>query len=232
MRHKQEGTMATILVVDDDPHILSVVSRGLHFEGYDVQTAADGPEALRIARADPPHVVVLDVMLPGMDGLEVCRRLRRGLNVPILMLTARDAVPDRIAGLDSGADDYLIKPFDFDELLARIRAVLRRTQPQGEEMLTFADLRLNTGTREVYRGDRRIEATTREYELLLLFLRHPRRVLTREQILDRVWGDTDVDSNAIEVHIGRLRDKLEANGESRLIQTIRGAGYVLREDER
>jgi two-component system response regulator MprA len=224
--------MTRILVVDDDPHILSVVSRGLHFEGYDVQTAANGSEALRIARADLPNVIVLDVMLPGMDGLEVCRRLRRGANVPILMLTARDAVPDRIAGLDSGADDYLVKPFDFDELLARIRALLRRTQPQGEEVLTWADLRLHTGTREVYRADRRIEVTTREYELLLLFLRHPRHVLTREQILDRIWGGIDVDSNAIEVHIGRLRDKLEANGESRLIQTVRGAGYALREDER
>jgi two-component system, OmpR family, response regulator MprA len=224
--------MTTILVVDDDPHILSVVSRGLHFEGYDVQVASDGVEALRIAREVPSNLVVLDVMLPGMDGLEVCRRLRRGTNVPILMLTARDAVPDRIAGLDSGADDYLIKPFDFDELLARIRALLRRTQPQDDEELTCADLRLHTGTRDLYRGDRRIEITTREYELLLLFLHHPRRVLTREQILDRVWGTRDVDSNAIEVHIGRLRDKLEAHGEPRLIQTVRGAGYTLREDER
>ncbi len=224
--------MTTILVVDDDPHILSVVSRGLHFEGYDVQVAGDGVEALRIAREAPLNLVVLDVMLPGMDGLEVCRRLRRGTNVPILMLTARDAVPDRIAGLDSGADDYLIKPFDFDELLARIRALLRRTQPQDDEELICGDLRLHTGTRDLYRGERRIEITTREYELLVLFLHHPRRVLTREQILDRVWGTRDVDSNAIEVHIGRLRDKLEAYGEPRLIQTIRGAGYTLREDER
>ncbi|HEX9372283.1 MAG TPA: response regulator transcription factor [Roseiflexaceae bacterium] len=224
--------MATILVVDDDPRILSVVSRGLHFEGYDVQTAADGHEALRIARENPPNAVVLDVMLAGMDGLEVCRRLRRGTNAPILMLTARDAVPDRIAGLDSGADDYLVKPFDFDELLARIRALLRRTQPQLEDVLAYADLRLYTGAREAYRGDRHIELTTREYELLLLFLRHPRQVLTREQILDRVWGELTVDSNAIEVHVGRLRDKLEASGEVRLIQTVRGAGYALREDER
>jgi two-component system response regulator MprA len=224
--------MTTILVVDDDPRILSVVSRGLHFEGYDVQTAADGAEALRIARENPPNAVVLDVMLPGIDGLEVCRRLRRGTNVPILMLTARDAVPDRIAGLDSGADDYLIKPFDFDELVARIRALLRRTQAQQEEVLTCADLRLHTSAREAYRGGRRIELTTREYELLLLFLRNPRHVLTREQILDRVWGDLSVDSNAIEVHIGRLRDKLEAHGEERLIQTVRGAGYALRGEER
>ncbi len=222
--------MTTILVVDDDPKIRSVLGRGLRFEGYDVQLAEDGPEALRIARVTPIDLVVLDVMLPGMDGLEVCRRLRRGMSAPILMLTARDAVPDRIAGLDSGADDYLIKPFDFDELLARVRALLRRAQPQSEEVLTFADLRLNTRTREVERGSRRIDLTTREYELLELFLRHPRQVLLREQILDWIWGDAQVESNAIEVHIGRLRDKLEANGESRLIQTIRGAGYALREE--
>ncbi|MFO7170720.1 MAG: response regulator transcription factor [Chloroflexota bacterium] len=222
--------MTTILVVDDDPKIRSVLGRGLRFEGYDVQLAEDGQEALRIARVTPIDLVVLDVMLPGMDGLEVCRRLRRGMSAPILMLTARDAVPDRIAGLDSGADDYLIKPFDFDELLARVRALLRRAQPQSEEVLTFADLRLNTRTREVERGSRRIDLTTREYELLELFLRHPRQVLLREQILDWIWGDAQVESNAIEVHIGRLRDKLEANGESRLIQTIRGAGYALREE--
>ena len=224
--------MATVLVVDDDPNIRSVVSRGLRFEGYDVRLAADGPEALRSARAVPPDVVVLDVMLPDMDGLEVCRRLRRGLTAPILMLTARDAVPDRVAGLDSGADDYLVKPFDFDELLARIRALLRRSQLQADDVLTVADLRLDTGTREAYRARRRIELTTREYEVLLLLLRHPRQVLTREQILEHVWGDAEVDSNAIEVHIARLRDKLEADGEARLIQTVRGAGYALREDDR
>jgi two-component system response regulator MprA len=165
-----------------------------------------------------------------MDGLEVCRRLRRGVNVPILMLTARSAVADRIIGLDSGADDYLTKPFDFEELLARVRALLRRTQPQSGEILTFADLRLNTGTREAERSGRRVELTTREYELLLLFMRHPRQVLLRDQIMDRVWGDAMVESNAIEVHIGRLRDKLEAGDEERLIQTIRGAGYALREE--
>jgi two-component system response regulator MprA len=222
--------MTTILVVDDDPKILSVLGRGLRFEGYEVQLAADGVEALRIARVEQLDLVVLDVMLPGMDGLEVCQRLRRGTNVPILMLTARDAVPDRIAGLDHGADDYLIKPFDFDELLARIRALLRRTHPPSEGAHTFGVLRLDTRTRETYRGDRRIDLTTREYELLLLFLQHPRQVLTREQILDRLWGDAGVDSNAIEVHIARLRDKLEADGEPRLIQTVRGAGYALRED--
>jgi two-component system response regulator MprA len=222
--------MPTILVVDDDPSIRSVVGRGLRFEGYDVQLAADGQEALRSARVAPPDVVVLDVMLPGMDGLEVCRRLRRGTSAPILMLTARDAVADRIAGLDSGADDYLVKPFDFDELLARIRAMLRRVSPQAEEVLTFADLRLDTGTHEAFRHHRRVDLTTREFHLLVLFLRHPRQVLTREQIRERIWEHADVDSNTIEVHIARLRDKLEAGGEERLLQTIRGAGYALREE--
>jgi two-component system response regulator MprA len=221
--------MTTILIVDDDPNICSVLRRGLRFEGYTVHIAEDGPQALEMARTAPPDLVVLDVMLPQMDGLEVCRRLRRGTAAPILMLTARDAVPDRIAGLDSGADDYLVKPFDFDELLARIRALLRRVQPLDAAVLSFADLRLDTGTREAFRGDRTIELTTREYELLVLFLRHPRRVLTRDQIFDHVWGSASVDSNAIEVHIGRLRDKLEAAGEPRLIQTVRGAGYALRE---
>jgi two-component system response regulator MprA len=222
--------MTGILVVDDDPHIRSVVSRGLRFEGYEVQLAADGLEALRIARELPLDLVILDVMLPELEGLELCRRLRRGTQVPILMLTARDAVADRIAGLNSGADDYMVKPFDFDELLARIRALLRRTQPQSEEALAFKDLRLDTGTREAYRGERRIDLTMREYELVLLFLRHPRQVLMREQILSQIWGNIDVDSNAIEVHIGRLRDKLEAGGEGRVIQTIRGAGYALRDE--
>ena len=222
--------MATILVVDDDPKIRSVLGRGLRFEGYTTYLAADGQEALQIARTSALDLVVLDVMLPGMDGLEVCRRLRRGSSVPILMLTARDAVPDRIAGLDSGADYYLVKPFDFDELLARVRALLRRSQPHGEEVLSYADLELNTATREAFRNGRRIDLTTREYELLLLLMRHPRQVLTRDQILNQIWGDAQVESNAIEVHIGRLRDKLESNGEPRLIQTIRGAGYALRED--
>ena len=222
--------MATVLVVDDDPNIRSVISRGLRFEGYDIQSAADGREALQVARTHPPDLILLDVMLPGMDGLEICRRLRRGTDAPILMLTARDAVPERIAGLDSGADDYLVKPFDFDELLARIRALLRRTQPRGGETLSYADLRLDTGAREAWRGHRRIDLTTREYEVLLLLMRHPRQVLTRDQILDRVWGDAEVDSNAIEVHVARLRDKLEAADEPRVIQTVRGAGYALRED--
>lgn len=222
--------MPNVLVVDDDPKIRSVLGRGLHFEGYDVQLAADGAEALRIARVAPPDIIVLDVMLPDIDGMEVCRRLRRGITSPILMLTARDAIPDRVAGLDSGADDYLVKPFEFDELVARLRALLRRSQPQAPESLHFADLRLDTGTREAYRNDRRIDLTTREFELLLLFMRHTRQVLTRDQILNRVWEEAEVDSNALEVHIARLRSKLEADGEERLIQTVRGAGYTLRDD--
>ncbi|MEI7771522.1 MAG: response regulator transcription factor [Chloroflexales bacterium] len=223
--------MPTILVVDDDPQIRSVLGRGLRFEGYGVCLAEDGGAALRIARGQVPDLVILDGLLPGMDGLEVCRRLRQGTATPILMLTARDAVRDRIAGLDSGADDYLVKPFDFDELLARVRALLRRAQPQQGEVLRFADLWLDTGTREVFRGPRPIELTAREHDLLLLFLRSPRQVLSRDQILDRIWGTSEVDTNAIEVHIGRLREKLEQRGEPRLIRTIRGVGYALRADE-
>ncbi len=223
--------MATILVVDDDPKIRSVLGRGLRFENHRVLLAASGTEALAIARDDPPDLVVLDIMLTEeMTGLEVCRRLRRASAVPILMLTALDAVPDRVAGLDSGADDYLVKPFDFTELLARIRALLRRAQPREEEVLKYGDLRLLTGSREAFRGERAVELTTREFELLLLFMRHPRQVLSKQQIFSQVWDDADVDSNVIEVHIGRLRDKLESRGESRLLQTIRGAGYSLREE--
>ncbi len=224
--------MTTLLIVDDDPRIRSVVGRGLRFEGFVVTFAEDGDGALRSARDDPPDLIILDIMLPGIDGLEVCRRLRRGTNVPILMLTARDAVPDRIAGLNSGADDYLVKPFDFDELLARVRALLRRAAPQVDERLSFADLHLDTATREAFRANRRIDLTTREYELLLMLMLHPRQVLTREQFFARIWGEVEVDSNALEVHIARLRDKLEANDEPRLIQTVRGAGYTLRDDER
>ncbi len=223
--------MATILVVDDDPKIRSVLSRGLRFENHRVLLAGSGEEALAMARDDPPDLVVLDIMLTEeMTGLEVCRRLRRASAVPILMLTALDAVPDRVAGLDSGADDYLVKPFDFTELLARIRALLRRAQPREEEVLKYGDLRLLTGSREAFRGERAVELTTREFELLLLFMRHPRQVLSKQQIFSQVWDDADVDSNVIEVHIGRLRDKLESRGESRLLQTIRGAGYSLREE--
>lgn len=220
-----------ILVVDDDPKMLSLMRRGLSFAGYAADLAADGEEALAIARDNPPDLVVLDVMLPGLDGVEVCRRLRAGdRELPILMLTAKGRVPDRVAGLDAGADDYLVKPFAFDELLARIRALLRRARPGEEELLRFADLTANPATREVERGSRRIELTTKEYELLVFFLRHPRQVLSRDLIFERVWGlDFLGGSNVIDVHVMRLRDKLEAGGEPRLLHTLRGAGYSLRE---
>jgi two-component system response regulator MprA len=221
-----------MLVVDDDPRMLSLMRRGLSFAGYAVDLATNGEQALGLAREQPPDLVVLDVMLPGLDGVEVCRRLRNGApSLPILMLTAKGRVPDRIAGLDAGADDYLIKPFDFDELLARIRALLRRSHTADETLLRFGDLTLDPSTRDVRRGDRRIELTTREYELLEYFLRRPRQVLSRGAILAGVWG-TDFlgDSNLIDVHVMRLRDKLEAGQQTRLIQTIRGAGYSLRDD--
>jgi two-component system response regulator MprA len=221
-----------ILVVDDDPKMLSLMRRGLSFASYVVDVALDGERALALAREQPPDLVVLDVMLPGLDGVEVCRRLRSGApELPILMLTAKGRVPDRIAGLDAGADDYLVKPFDFDELLARIRALLRRTHPTEDTMLHFGDLTLDPATRDVWRADRRIELTTREYELLEFLMRHPRQVLSREVIFERVWGSDFIgDSNLIDVHVMRLRDKLEAGACSRLIQTIRGAGYSLRDD--
>jgi len=221
-----------ILVVDDDPKILSLMRRGLAFAGYTVDLAPDGEQALALARDNPPALVVLDVMLPGIDGLEVCRRLRAGEpNLAILMLTGKDRVPDRVAGLDAGADDYLIKPFAFDELLARIRALLRRARPLEAEVLTFADLSLDPRTREVERGGRAIELTTKEFDLLEYLLRHPRQVLSRDQIFDGVWGSDFLGgSNVIDVHVMRLRDKLEAGGAPRLIQAVRGIGYALREE--
>ena len=220
-----------ILVVDDDPKMLSLMRRGLSFDGYAVELAADGEEALRSARESAPDLVVLDVMLPGLDGVEVCRRLRAGdPDLPILMLTAKGRVPDRVAGLDAGADDYLVKPFAFDELLARIRALLRRAGPREEDLLRFTDLTLDAATREVRRGSRGIGLTTKEFELLEFLLRHPRQVLSRDLIFERVWGSDFLgESNIIDVHVMRLRDKLEAEGEPRLIHTIRGAGYSLRE---
>lgn len=220
-----------ILVADDDPKMLSLMRRGLSFDGYTVDLAADGEEALKSARDNRPDLVVLDVMLPGLDGVEVCRRLRAGdPGLPILMLTARGRVPDRVAGLDAGADDYLVKPFAFDELLARIRALLRRVGAREEAFLHFADLSLDPSTREVQRGSRRIGLTTKEFELLEFLMRHPRQVLSRDLIFERVWGSDFLgESNIIDVHVMRLRDKLEANGEPRLIHTVRGAGYSLRE---
>lgn len=224
-------TRSRILVVEDDAKVLSAVARGLALEGYEVDAAEDGPGALAMAGARPPDAVVLDVMLPGMSGLEVCDRLRRASAVPILLLTARDSVQDRVAGLDRGADDYLVKPFAFDELLARLRALLRRARPaQMGETLRNADLDLSPATREAWRGGEPLALTAREFDLLEFFLRHPRQVLTRARLLEQVWGYAYLGgSNVIDVHIRALRDKLEAGGRSRLIQTIRGVGYALRE---
>lgn len=228
---------AGILVVEDDRSISSVLRRGLTFEGYRVDVAESGTQALDIARVGMPDIVILDIMIPGVDGLEVCRRIRAaGEDVPILMLTARDEVADRVAGLDAGADDYLVKPFAFEELLARVRALLRRRARQEEERerspgeeLHFDDLTLDPATRYAWRGERRIDLTTREFDLLLLFLRHPNQVLPRDTIMERVWGyDFPGESNVLEVYISNLRRRLEADGESRLLQTVRGAGYVLR----
>jgi two-component system, OmpR family, response regulator MprA len=222
--------MATrVLLVDDDSKIVSLVRRGLLYEGYEVITAVNGTEALAAVRAHRPHVVLLDIAMPGPDGVEVCRRLRLDDDVPVIMLTARDDVTAKVAALDTGADDYVAKPFAFDELLARIRAVLRRRQ-SGAEPLIYADVTLDSQTRQASRAGQLLDLTAREYELLALFLRYPRQVLTREQILERLWGQTDdANANALEVHIVHLRRKLEAAGGSRLVQTIRGIGYVLRE---
>jgi two-component system response regulator MprA len=220
-----------VLVIEDEDRIRQFLQRGLTYENYRVDVAADGPTGLALARENPPDIVILDLMLPGMDGLEVCRRLRSGGPVPILMLTAKDSVGDRVQGLDAGADDYLVKPFAFDELLARLRALLRRAAPSQPESLRFADLTLDTGERRAFRGERAIELTAKEYELLELFMRHPRQVLTREVIFDRVWGyDFGGESNIIEVYVRYLRQKTEANGEPRLLHTVRGVGYVLREE--
>ncbi|MFZ5809271.1 MAG: response regulator transcription factor [Chloroflexota bacterium] len=221
---------ARILVIEDDEQILKFLRRGLAYEGYQVDTAMDGPSGLAIARDNPPDAVVLDLMLPGMDGLEVCRRLRAGGPVPILILTAKDTLNDRIQGLDMGADDYMVKPFNLDELLARVRALLRRAQPARPQVLRFADLTLDTGTRQAMRGEKAIPLTAKEYELLELFMRNPRQVITRDTIFDRVWGyDFGGESNIIEVYIRYLRQKLEEGGQPRLLHTVRGMGYVLRE---
>jgi two-component system response regulator MprA len=224
----------TILVIEDEERILQFLRRGLSYEGYRVETAVNGTDGLHIAQEQSPDLVVLDWMLPelepGLDGLEVCRRLRATSDVPILMLTAKDSVADRVQGLDAGADDYLVKPFALNELLARVRALIRRSRSTEPEILTFDTMRLDTGTHQAFRGERVIELTAKEYELLELFLRHPRQVLTRDQIFDRVWGyDFGGESNIIEVYVRYLRQKSEAEGESRLIYTVRGVGYVLRE---
>jgi two-component system, OmpR family, response regulator MprA len=222
-----------VLVVDDEPAVRTALERALRLAGYDVSLAEGGEQALREVAVAAPDAIVLDVLMPGVDGLEVCRRVRSaGDGTPILMLTARDAVSDRVAGLDAGADDYLVKPFALDELLARLRALLRRTSSAGDHMLRFADLTLDPGTREVRRGGRRIELTRTEFNLLELFLRNPRRVLTRDVILEQVWGfNFGTASNSLDVFAGYLRRKTEAGGESRLIHTVRGVGYVLKEPD-
>jgi two-component system response regulator MprA len=222
---------AQILVIDDDPRLTNALRRALALEGYAVETVNDPRDGLVRVRDAEPDMVVLDLMMPHLDGLEVCRRLRAAGDVPILLLTAKDQVEDRVKGLDSGADDYLVKPFAVEELLARVRALLRRRQPEQERTrLRFADLTLDTLSRTAYRGDRPIELRPREYDLLEFFLRHPRQVLTKEQIYERVWGyDFDGESNVLDVYVGYLRQKLEATGEPRLLHTQRGVGYVLRE---
>ncbi len=232
-----------VLVVDDEPAVRDSLARSLTFEGYQVSLAADGIEAMERIAADHPDVVVLDVLMPRRDGLTTCRRLRAdGDMVPVLMLTARDTVGDRVTGLDVGADDYLVKPFDLEELLARLRALLRRSalataeapaEAAGGETgatLSFDDLAMNTTTREVWRGDQRIELTRTEYALLELFLSHPRQVLTRAQILKAVWGfDFEPASNSLDVYMMYLRRKTEPPGSPRLLHTVRGVGYVLRQ---
>jgi DNA-binding response OmpR family regulator len=221
-----------ILIVEDESSIANFLSRGLSREGYTVFSAPDGETGLELAFAELPDLIILDIMLPGIDGLNVCRQLREAeLQAPILMLTAKDAVPDRVAGLEAGADDYLVKPFAFEELLARVRALRRRRAPiEAEGPLHFTDLTLSPTTRIAQRGERVIDLTAKEYDLLELFMRHPNQVLTRDQIYERIWGyDFGGESNIIEVYIRYLRAKLEAGGEMRLLHTVRGVGYALRE---
>ena len=218
-----------VLVVEDDEDIADVLRRSLRNEGYDVRTSADGIDALDVAAGFSPDLVVLDLGLPRLDGVEVCRRLRADSDVPILMLTARSETEDRVGGLDSGADDYLVKPFERKELLARIRALLRRRPPRGSASIEVADLTLNPDTREVRRGDREIELTNREFELLEHLMRNQKLVVSRERLLDEVWGyDPTAATNTIDVFISNLRRKLEEGGEPRLLHTKRGAGYVLK----
>ncbi len=223
------GTRLKALVVDDEPNIVDFIKLGLGYEGFEVRTARDGLSALTQAREHNPDIIILDVMLPGLNGLEVCERIRAQSDAGIIMLTARDEVQDRVTGLDHGADDYVVKPFRFEELMARIRAVLRRRGATRQPVLTFADLSLDQDTHEVHRGDRLIELTPREYDLLKLFMFNPRQVLSKETILERVWGyDFEGDANIVEVYVRYLREKLD-DIPPRLIQTVRGAGYILKE---
>jgi two-component system response regulator MprA len=235
-----EGDAQRILIVDDEPAVREALQRSLAFEGYGTEVAGDGLEALDKVATYQPDLIVLDIQMPRMDGLTAARRLRAaGNRCPILMLTARDTVGDRVTGLDAGADDYLVKPFELDELFARIRALLRRISyaaavsteedGPGNEILSFADLRMDLATREVTRGGRRVDLTRTEFTLMEMFLAHPKQVLTREQILKAVWGfDFEPSSNSLDVYVMYLRRKTEANGEPRLVHTVRGVGYALR----
>jgi two-component system, OmpR family, response regulator MprA len=221
--------MTRILVIEDDPSIADFLRRGLVYHKYDVGVAHDGEQGLAAARDTPPDLVLLDLMIPKIEGVEVARRLRAAGDVPIIMLTARDSVTDKIAGLNAGADDYVTKPFDFEELLARVRAALRRHEP-AEELIRIADLTIRPASREVWRGKRQIELTSREFELLLFLARNKGKVLDRNTIFERVWGYSfDVESDTIKVYVRYLRRKLNAEGEADLIQAVRGVGYMLKD---
>jgi DNA-binding response OmpR family regulator len=223
--------MERILVIDDDPTVTNVIKRGLAYEGYRVDTASSGGQGLTAARDHAPDLVILDVMLQGLDGYEVLERLRRSdTSLPVMMLTARDSSADQIKGLELGADDYMVKPFAFEVLSAHVKALLRRCESDRPEVMRFEDLALDTGTRRARRGERTIDLTSTEYELLRQFLLHPRRVVAKHLLMERVWGFAlEGSSNIVEVYVKQLRHKLEADGEPRLIHTFRGAGYVLRE---
>lgn len=223
--------MPRILVIDDDPTVTSVLKRGLAFEGYAVDTAGTGMQGLTIARDHTPDLVILDLMMPGLDGFDVLGRLRSAeADLPVLMLTARDGPDDQVKGLESGADDYVVKPFTFSVLAARVKALLRRREIEHPEVMRFSDLTLDTGTKRARRGGRDIDLTSTEYEVLRQFLLHPKRVLPKHMLMERVWGyDVEGSSNVLEVYVKQLRQKLEAAGEPRLIHTFRGSGYVLRD---
>jgi two-component system response regulator MprA len=221
-----------ILVIEDDEAIRRVLQRALTFESYRVELAPDGLSGLALAQDQHPDLIILDLMLPGMDGLEVCEKLRRMTSSPILILTAKDQLEDKISGLDAGADDYVVKPFEIEELLARVRAMLRRTAADRDENLKLADLVLDAKTRQAFRGERAIRLTAKEYDLLNLFMSYPGQVMTREMIFDRVWDYTfGGESNVLDVYIRYLRQKLEENGEPRLIYTLRGVGYLMHEPD-
>jgi len=219
-----------IVVIDDDRKIRAMLERSLSYAGYEVLTAEKGMEGWELVKKEKPHLVILDIMLPEMNGYEVCQYLKQSMDVTILMLTAKDDIKDRVKGLDCGADDYLVKPFALEELLARVRALLRRFGKESSALLEFGDLQADPETYQVWRNEREIELTSREFDLLMLLLKHPRQVMSREKLMDGVWGfDYEGESNVLEVYIGYLRSKLEEAGEKRLIHTVRGVGYVLKE---